>query len=201
VLALFRLRTALHVLQRAAHPAHGQGKFHRGAGLRRDFFEGLIKDARKYRLIADRTRDAQVLLSFASDVYHHGDTTPTRRTLEILREHGLNFAILSKGGSRALRDLDLFRPDRDSYACTLISPDPEFTRNWERKAAPPEDRIATLKKFHDRGIFTWISLEPIISLQHTLDVVRATASFTDLYKIGPLHSNLSRSTCAMACCA
>jgi hypothetical protein len=170
------------------HTQHrDRGKFHHGAELRLGFFEGLIGDARRYQLIADRIRDAQVLLSFASDVYHLGDTTPTRRTLEILREHALSFCVLSKGGSRALRDLDLFRPDRDSYACTLISPDTEFSRNWERKAALPEDRIATLKKFHDRGIFTWVSLEPIISLQHALDVVRETHSFVDLYKIGPLH--------------
>jgi hypothetical protein len=165
----------------------GRGQFHRGAVLRPGFFEGLLKDAKKYQLIADQICDAQVLLSFASDVYHLGDTTPTRRTLEILREHGLSFAVLSKGGSRALRDLDLFRADRDSYACSLISIDPEFGRQSEIKAAPSDDRIATLKAFHDAGIFTWISLEPIISIEHTLDVVRETHSFVDLYKIGPLH--------------
>jgi DNA repair photolyase len=31
----------------------------------------------------------QVMLSFTSDPYHPGDTTPTRETLEILIEHGL----------------------------------------------------------------------------------------------------------------
>jgi hypothetical protein len=170
------------------HTQHmDRGEFHRGAVLRPGFFDGLLRDAKKYQLIADRISDAQVLLSFASDVYHLGDTTPTRKTLEILRDHGLSFCVLSKGRTRALRDLDLFRPDRDSYACTLLSLDAELTRKWEHKGAPPEDRIATLKAFHAAGIFTWISLEPIISLGHALDVVRETQSFVDLYKVGPLH--------------
>jgi pyruvate-formate lyase-activating enzyme len=164
-------------------------RFDAGAVLRSGYFEGLLKDAKKYQLIADKLTEAhaQVLLTFASDPYHLGDTEPTRKTLEILIEHGLAFCTLSKGGQRAPRDLDLFRADRDSYACTLLSLDAELTRKWEHKAAPPEDRIATLKAFRDAGIFTWISLEPIISLQHALDVVRETHSFVDLYKIGPPH--------------
>ena len=164
-------------------------RFDASAVLRSGFFDGLLRDAKKYQLIADKltAAHAQVLLTFASDPYHPGDTEPTRKTLEILIEHGLAFCTLSKGGQRALRDLDLFRPDRDSYACTLLSLDAELTRKWEHRAAPPEDRIATLKAFHDAGIFTWISLEPVISLGHALDVVRETHSFVDLYKIGPLH--------------
>jgi DNA repair photolyase len=50
------------------------------------------------------------MLNFTSDPYHPGDTSLTRAALEILIEYGLGFCTLSKGGTRALRDIDLFRP-------------------------------------------------------------------------------------------
>src|SRR5262249_895204 len=72
---------------------------------RRDFLNNLMNDASKYQRAGIRE---QVLLSFTSDPYHPGDTTLTRATLKVLMDHGLAFCTLSKGGSRALRDIDLF---------------------------------------------------------------------------------------------
>lgn len=91
---------------------------------------------------------------------------------------------LTKGGRRALRDIDLFRPDRDAFASTLTSLDDRFSQKWERNAALPGDRIATLREFHERGIFTWVSLEPTIDCAASLAIVRETYGFVDLFKIG-----------------
>ncbi len=44
--------------------------------------------------------------------------------------------------------------------------------------------MATLKAFHDRGIFTWVSLEPTLSVEASLEVVRTTHDFVDLFKVG-----------------
>jgi DNA repair photolyase len=155
--------------------------FDAGATLRPTFFAGLLKDAAKYQAAGIRE---QVMLSFTSDAYHLGDTTPTRKTLEILKEHGLGICTLTKGGTRALRDIDLFRPDRDSFASTLTSLDDKFSKKWERNAALPGDRIAALRAFHDRGIFTWVSLEPTLDCDSSLAIVEATHSFVDLFKVG-----------------
>ena len=76
-------------------------EFDRGANLRDSYFSGLLKDARKYEALG---LTDQVMLSFTSDPYHPGDTLPTRKTLEILIEHGMSFCTLTKGGMRALRD-------------------------------------------------------------------------------------------------
>jgi hypothetical protein len=78
----------------------------------------------------------------------------------------------------------LFRPSRDSFASTLTSLDDSFSRKWERAAALPGDRIAALKKFHEAGIFTWVSLEPTIDCDSSLQIVKETHEFVDLYKIG-----------------
>jgi DNA repair photolyase len=126
----------------------------------------------------------QVMLSFTTDPYHPGDTELTRWTLQMLRSYRLGFCTLTKGGTRALRDIDLFRPDRDAFASTLTTLDDAFSRKWERNAALPADRVAALKAFHDHGIFTWVSLEPTLDIESSLEIVEATHGFVDLYKVG-----------------
>jgi len=101
-----------------------------------------------------------------------------------LRDHGLGFCVLTKGGSRALADIDLYRPDRDAFAATLTSLDDTVSKKWERNAALPGDRIETLKKFHEHGIFTWVSLEPTLDCDTSIEIVRETHKFVDLFKVG-----------------
>lgn len=156
-------------------------EFDGGAAERPNFITHLVKDAGKYQAVGCRE---QVMLSFTSDPYHPGDTHLTRQSLEVLQAHGLGICTLTKGGSRALRDIDLFRSKRDAFASTLTSLDEEFARKWERGAASPADRVATLRKFHDRGIFTWVSLEPTLDVESSLQIVRTIHPFVDLFKIG-----------------
>jgi hypothetical protein len=147
-------------------------EFDAGAVTRPAFVAGLVKDAAKYRT-AGITE--QVMISFTSDPYHPFDTSTTRWAWEVLQEHGLGMCALTKGGTRALRDIEMFRPTRDAFASTLTSLDDRFSSKWERGAALPGDRLAALRAFHDRGIFTWVS---------SLSIVDATHEFVDLYKVG-----------------
>ena len=41
-----------------------------------------------------------------------------------------------------------------------------------------------LKTFHKAGIFTWVSLEPVLDVEASLAIVKRTHEFVDLYKIG-----------------
>ncbi len=159
----------------------GRVEFDAGAIPRDGYIAALAKDARKYHA-AGITE--QVMLSFTTDPYHPGDTTLTRASLEIIQAHGMGICTLTKGGARALRDADLFRPDRDAFASTLTSIDPEFSQKWERGAAMPADRMTTLQRFHALGIFTWVSLEPVLDTEATLEIIRQTHGFVDLYKVG-----------------
>ncbi len=161
-----------------------RAEFDAGAFPRPNFLALLSKDARKYR---DAGITEQVMLSFTTDPYHPTNNTLTRQVLQVLIDHGLAFCTLTKGGSRALRDLDLFRPDRDAFASTLTSLDDAFSRKWEHSATLPSDRIATLRKFHEAGIFTWVSLEPTLDAEASMQIVRETHSFVGLYKIGQVN--------------
>lgn len=155
--------------------------FNAGAVPRAGFIENLTRDARKYQA-AGITE--QVMLSFTTDPYHPGDSSLTRETIKVLRDHGLGFATLTKGGTRSLRDIDLFRRDRDAFASTLTSLDPAFSKKWEPGAALPADRLHALKEFHAAGIFTWVSLEPTLDIESSLAIVEETHKYVDLFKIG-----------------
>lgn len=156
-------------------------EFDAGAVERPDFLRNLVVDAKKYQQLGITE---QVMLSFTTDVYALDATSLTQATIRALQEHGLGVCTLTKGGSRALRDIHLFRPERDAFASTLTSLDEEFSLKWERGAASPGDRIATLRRFHDAGIFTWVSLEPVLDTAATLQIIRETHRFVDLFKIG-----------------
>jgi DNA repair photolyase len=162
----------------------GRPEFDAGAHPRPDFMKHLLREAARYQA-AGVTE--QVMLSFTSDPYHPGHpegTVLTRRTLIVLINHGFGVCVLSKGGKRALRDIDLFRSDRDAYAATLTTLDDDFSRKWERNAPLPRDRIATMRAFHERDIYVWTSLEPTLDVEASLAIVRATHRFVDLYKVG-----------------
>ncbi len=159
-------------------------EFNAGAVPREAFYQRLKRDAEKYQA-AGITE--QVMLSFTTDPYHPGDNSLTRETLLCLRDHGLAFCTLTKGGTRALRDLDLFRPHRDAFASTLTSLDEAFSAKWEPDAAAPADRLDALQRFHAAGIFTWVSLEPTLDIESSLQIVRETHTFVDLFKIGRIN--------------
>jgi DNA repair photolyase len=158
-----------------------RSEFDEGAIPRKDFLRQIEKDAIKYQALGITE---QCMLSFTTDPYHPGDTALTRETLECLKSHGLGICTLTKGGHRALRDLDLFRPGRDAFASTLTSIDPAFSAKWERGATLPQDRMDTLRTFHEAGIFTWVSLEPVLDTAATLEIIRRTHTFVDLFKVG-----------------
>jgi DNA repair photolyase len=158
-----------------------RAEFDAGAVPRPGYWGRLADDCRRYEAAGVRE---QVLLCFSTDPYHPGDTSLTRGTLLTLSQFGLAFCTLTKGGERSIRDCDLFRPDRDAYAATLTSLDDAFSLKWERNAALPRERIDTLATFRSRGIFTWVSIEPTLDAEHSLAVIRETASFVDLFKIG-----------------
>lgn len=155
--------------------------FDSGASPRSGFVSSLAKDARKYQSLGVTE---QVMFSFTTDVYNPFDTSITTECLETIRDYGMAFCTLTKGGSRALQDIDLFRPDRDAFASTLTSTDDCFSRRWEGGAALPADRMSTLKAFHDRGVFTWVSLEPTLNCESSIEIIERTHEYVDLYKIG-----------------
>ncbi|CAG0946263.1 hypothetical protein ANRL1_02877 [Anaerolineae bacterium] len=135
-----------------------------------------------------RKPKGQVLLCFTCDPYQHLDDELklTRETIEILHDGGFDVCVLTKGGSRALRDIELFTPT-DAFATTLTTLHSADSREWEPDAALPSDRIHTIAEFHACGIPTWVSLEPVLDPDTALRIIRSTHQVVDLFKVGKLN--------------
>lgn len=130
----------------------------------------------------------QVLLSFIGDPYCRRERTEklTRSVLMLLKAYRVPVAILTKGGARCLRDIDLF-VDYGApimVGATLTFADTEHSLLWEPNADIPENRADTLAELHEAGVTTWVSLEPVIIPTHTLSLIDATHEFVDVYKVG-----------------
>jgi len=133
-------------------------------------------------------RGRRVLLCFTCDPYQPFDVEEgiTRQAIHVLHGGGYAVEVLTKGGQRALRDLDLFGPG-DAFATTLTLLDDLRSMTWEPGAALPGDRITTIEAFHGAGIETWVSLEPVLDPDTALEIIRRTHEFVDLYKVGKLN--------------
>lgn len=154
--------------------------FDAGAVLRDGFMKAFERDAKKMQ---ERGEFVNIFFCFTTDMYNPYVNEPTRKILELTHQYGHSFTILTKGGKRALRDIDLYGAD-DHFASTLTSLDDAFSLKWERGAALALDRLNTLRDFHNAGVFTWVSLEPTLSAIESIKIVEYTHPFVDFYKIG-----------------
>jgi DNA repair photolyase len=161
--------------------------FHSEAKVRDKLLEKVEKDC-KSGLI-----NKPVNLCFVCDAYQDLDLELqlTRKVLEIFKEYHVNFSILTKGGMRAARDFDLYKTG-DSFGSTLTFTETDDSRKWEPNAAIPMNRIAALNYAHKQGIKTWVSMEPVLDPEQTLELISLTHEFVDLYKVGKLNSDNCR---------
>jgi DNA repair photolyase len=140
----------------------------------------------------------EILLSFQGDVYQPAETELrlTRQALELLRNHNLPFTILTKGGTRAMRDFDILEGYKARFGTTLIFWEQVDANYYEPDAALLGDRIEAIEQAKKRGIPTWISLEPVIDAEQALDIVKALYPIVDYWKVGKInhHQELEAKT-------
>jgi len=146
-----------------------------------NILERLAKQAPKFAGTIER-----VLLSFNSDPYQPLNQIKglTREAIQILRRSEIPFQVLTKSWA-ATWNFDLYGI-KDAFAVTLTFLD-ERWKKWEPKASEPVLRMAALQEAHERGIETWVSLEPVLDAEQSLEIIRQTCGFVDLYKIGKLN--------------
>lgn len=161
--------------------------FHSSYGPKARAIERLSKDASKLRRLGDT---GEILLSFVTDPYlpEEMDWGITRAAIEVLIANGLHFTILTKGGTRAVRDFDLLANyPKARFGTTIVFSNPESARHYEPEAPDIYDRIQAIKEAHDRGIKTWVSLEPVIFPDQALDLIQGLHHVVDHWKIGKLN--------------
>ena len=161
--------------------------FHSSYAAKARAIERLSKDASNLRRLGD-TRE--ILLSFVTDPYlpEEMEWGITRAAIEVLIANSLHFTILTKGGTRAVRDFDLLANyPKARFGTTIVFSNPESARHYEPGAPDIYDRIQAIKEANKLGIRTWVSLEPVIFPDQALNLIRELHPEVDHWKIGKLN--------------
>ncbi len=136
------------------------------------------------------------------------------KNIEEIRKHGLFFTFTSDPMLEDTRKLTMQAVDfatTNCVPCKILTKRADFIEHipewWhygvyrkyiaigftltgrddlERGASPNEERIAAMKRLHEAGFKTFASIEPIIDLKSSTDMIWNTRGFCDLYKIGLL---------------
>ena len=138
----------------------------------------------------DETR--RVLFCFLSDPYQplESELHLTRRGISVAARHGIKVDILTKGdGALIEQDLPLMLESQTHLGITLSFINDSSRREWEPMASTVQSRLNILRKAHEMGIYTWVSMEPVIIPQEALEVIRQAHDYVDFWKVGKLNHN------------
>ena len=146
------------------------------------------------RLAKERADDEtrRVLFCFLSDPYQplESELHLTRRGISVAARHGIKVDILTKGdGALIEQDLPLMLESQTHLGITLSFINDTSRREWEPMASTVQSRLNILRKAHEMGIYTWVSMEPVIISQEALEVIRQAHSYVDFWKVGKLNHN------------
>jgi DNA primase large subunit len=153
-----------------------------GPILKPDAVNRLKKDLPKLKQVIQPGQRLQ--FTFAGDLYDPAIKI-ARECLSACKNAGIPFQVLTKNGPGAIQDFDLYGPN-DLFGVTLTGCD-----TWEPGAPTTEERIRALKEAHDRKIPTWVSFEPVIDPEKTLELIKRVRPYVDdlaNIKIGKLNT-------------
>lgn len=164
--------------------------FNNNPVVRKDILEKLGKQLANERGDFDGVSDdeSRVLMCFTCDPYQGNEEFNhiTTEAIELLNEADRPFSILTKNGKRASRDFHLYRKC-DHFGSTLTFCNYNDSMRHEPDADPPMERIEAIKLAHGFGIYTWVSMEPVIDPGQSLRLIQATMKYVDKYMIGKIN--------------
>ena len=147
------------------------------------------KDCIELEKNGDRRR---VHMNFVSDPYPEieAELHLTRYCIETATKHGIGINILTKGKYDIVRpDFDVFKANGTHFGVTCAFFDDKKRRDWEPNASSVSERLSLLKQAHEMGIYTWVSMEPVIYPDEALEFFRyvQNGGIVDLWKVGKLN--------------
>lgn len=153
---------------------------------RRNILQELEKDCKKYSYSKQ-----QVLLTFMSDPYNsvNNELRITRKALELFLRYKIPVSILTKSKD-VLQDIDLFIKfgDHINIGMTLTFSKNKDSLLYEPEASMPAERLETLKVLKENNIITWASFEPVIDPEQSIEMIKNSLNYVNLYKIGKINN-------------
>ena len=111
------------------------------------------------------------------------------RAIRKLNFAGIKCVVLTKG----VLPYELASLSKNNeYGITLISLDEDYREKAEPGAASYEERLLALKRLHDAGYKTWVSVEPYPTpnlIRQDLNIILNRISFTDRIIFGRTNYN------------
>ena len=133
-----------------------------------------------------------VHLCFTSDPFMTGYPSVKKMSLaaiEKLNNAGIQCNILTKG----ILPIELKNYSKNNeYGITLITLDERYRKKAEPNSAIIKERITALKKLHDSGCKTWVSIEPYPTpniIKQDINIILKEISFVDKIIFGRMHYN------------
>ena len=127
-----------------------------------------------------------IFFSFSTDPLISETRDLTKRCVFTANRNGVPVKLLTKNADFVHDEVFMswlklhdFRKDLVAFGFTLTGHD-----EMEQFASSNADRIAAMKELHELGFKTFASIEPIIDVPSSLDMIKQTITFCDLYKVG-----------------
>jgi DNA repair photolyase len=118
----------------------------------------------------------------------------TLKIIERLNRNNIHCTVLTKGiYPEVLVDTKKYG-ENNEYGITLVSLDEGFKKRFEPYSASYKDRIRLLKYLHDKGLKTWISMEPYPTpnlARQDLQKILNEVHFVDKIIFGKLNYNVA----------
>lgn len=140
--------------------------------------------------LKDKIKSVQ--LCFTSDPFMYGYKEIEELSIKIigrLNRANIKCTVLTKG----ILPIELSTlSEQNEYGITLISLNEDFRKDIEPGAAPYIERIQALRRLHDLGFKTWVSIEPYPTpnfINQDITEILQAVSFTDKIIFGRLHYN------------
>ena len=140
--------------------------------------------------LKDRIKSVQ--LCFTTDPFMCGYEEVVDMSLaavQKLNDYGVACVILTKG---LLPEKLATFSTGNTYGITLVSLDEGYRSRIEPGAAPYGERLLALKRLHDAGCKTWVSIEPYPTpnmIRQNLDTILDSVSFVDRIIFGRTNYN------------
>lgn len=133
-----------------------------------------------------------VQLSFTTDPFMCGYDEVSAMSMNIIRklnDNGIKCTVLTKG----ILPIELADySKKNEYGITVITLDEDFRKKIEPNAAPMKKRIDALRKLHNAGCYTWVSIEPYPTpniFAQDLEQILKAVDFVDKIIFGRIHYN------------
>lgn len=148
---------------------------------------GFEHDCQDLRAVGDHRR---ILMAFSCDPYPEVEAVEhcTRCALTRAIAYGRPVTILTKGGTRVVSDFPLIVGADVTLGTSLVWDTEHLRQQWESNAASIADRYAAMNQAIGEGIFTWVSVEPVMEPKEALLTIEGTAAIgVQHWKVGKIN--------------